>query len=132
MNSGTFRAVGKRGRKQSFPLQEPTANERVNHRGIATALLRRNDARRSLVDATAAGLSRIVELHRLFDLGRISGNTLLFRQLHLAVLFPGNFWRFATQLVWAETELVAELASVFAGAANSLGAGRISAHLLLL
>ena len=51
------------------------------------------DASRRLVDSTAPRVSRIVDLHRLFHLGRVSGTELFFWQLHLAVLFAGNFWR---------------------------------------
>ena len=60
------------------------------------------------------------------------GHELFFWQLPLAILLAGNFWRFAAQLVWAEADLVAGLANFFSGATRSLGAGRISAHLLLL
>ena len=45
---------------------------------------------------------------------------------------PGIFGDSPHTLVWAETELVAGLAFVFARASDSLGARRISTHLLLL
>src|ERR1700726_165834 len=126
------RAVGKRGEKRTFPWKERTANEWIHNRDAATPVVRSNDARRCLVDATAARFFRIVDLYRLLDLGRISGRALLFRQLHFAVLFPGNFRIIAAQLVWIETKLVAELAHLFTSAANTMGAGRISIDLLLL
>src|SRR5206468_2060617 len=54
------------------------------------------------------------------------------RQFHLAVLFAGNFRRFATQLVRTETCLVARLAPVLTCAFGSLGARWISRYVLLL
>ena len=68
----------------------------------------------------------------LFDLGGVPGAKLLFRPLSFAVLFAGDFWRVAAQLVRPETALVAGLAPFFSGASRPLGAGRFSAHLLLL
>ncbi len=68
----------------------------------------------------------------LLDLGGVPGTELLFRSLSFAVLFAGDFWRFAAQLVRPETGLVAGLAPLFSGASRPLGAGRFSAHLLLL
>ena len=98
----------------------------------AASFVWRNNARRCLVGAAAAGLCRVIDLYRLFHMGRLSGKKLFFWQLHLAVLFPGNFRRFATQLVGAETELVAALAHLFSRTGCSLGACRISPDLLLL
>src|SRR5437660_3820406 len=95
------RGVGKRGKRQVSQLKELTADERRRSKRPA-AFIWANDARRCLVDATAAGLSRIVDLHRLFNVGRVSGKALLFRQLHLALLFAGILWRFAAQLVWLQ------------------------------
>jgi len=77
-------------------------------------------------------LSRIVALHRLFNVGGIPREPLFFWQLHLAVLLTGNFWRLAAQLVWTQTYLVAGVADFFSGVIGPLGARRISAHLLLL
>src|SRR6266478_3784973 len=74
------------GKRQVSQLKELTADERRRSKRPA-AFIWSNDAPRRLVDATAARLSRIVDLHRLFDVGRVSGSTLLLRQLHLAVLF---------------------------------------------
>ena len=82
--------------------------------------------------STAARLSRIVDFRRLLHLGRVSGDSLFFRQLHLAFLFAGTFWCFAAQLVRAKTKLVARVANFFACALNSVGAGRIPPDLLLL
>src|SRR5438105_8840727 len=131
MSFGMFRAVGKRGKKQSCPWKEPTDNER-NGSAPEKNFIRRNDAGRSLVGAAVARLSGTIDVYRLFNVGCISGDTLLFRQLHLAILFTRDFRRFAAQLVWAKAELVAELAFVFTGAFHPVGAGRISADLLLL
>ncbi len=67
----------------------------VNERSrgnLPAALVWTNDARGCLVDTAASRLSRIVDLHRVFDLGGIPRELLFFWQLHLAVLFTGNFW----------------------------------------
>src|SRR6266705_1717297 len=101
-------AVGKLGRKRSCRLKEPTANEW--HDSAAAPFIWRDDACRYLVAAAAPGVSWIVDLYRLLDLGGISGNALFFRQLYFSILLTGNFRRFASQLVWIETELVARLA----------------------
>src|SRR5207244_11034867 len=127
-----FPAAGKHGRKRNFRLREPTANEWIDNGDDSTPILWSNNARRCLVAAAAGRLSRIVDLYCLFDLGSVSGRSLFFRQLHLPLLFAGAFRRFAAQLVWGKTKLVAGLVNLFAGVTNSLGAGRISAHLLLL
>src|SRR5437660_3018166 len=110
-----FPAAGKPGRKPSFPLKERTANERIDNGNNSAALVRRNDAARSLVDSTAPCLSRLIDFHRLFNLGRVSGEPLLLWQLRLAVLFSGAVWGFAAQLVWTETELVARVVNLFTG-----------------
>src|SRR5260370_6621797 len=98
-----FPGVGRRGRKRNCRLKERTANEWIHNRDAATPLVRSNDARRCLVDATAARFLGIVDLYRLLDLGRISGRALLFRQLYFAVLFARAFRRLAPQLGWTET-----------------------------
>src|SRR6266581_9429006 len=116
-----FREVGKHGKKPSFRLKEPTANE-WDSSAPEKKFIRRNDAGRSLVDAAAARVSGIVDLYRLFNVGCVSGNALLFRQLHLAILFAGDSRQFAAQLVWPETKLVAGLAFVFTGALHPVGA----------
>ncbi len=54
--------------------------------------------------------------HRLLHLGGVSGDELLFRAVPLAVLFAGNFRRFAAQLVWTETGLVAGAGLLFSPA----------------
>ena len=107
------------------------ANERGRDNHFA-ALIWSDDARGSLVDPTALGLSRIVDFYCLFDVGCVSRCALFCRQLHFAVLFAGDFWRFTAQLVWCQAGMVAELAYVFASVVGALGARRLSAHLLLL
>src|SRR5690349_3371128 len=109
------RAVGKRGRKRNCLSKEQTASERIDNGRNSTAKFRPNHARRRLVDATAADLSGIVGFHRLFDVGRVSGTQLLFRQLYLAVLFAGTFWRFTAQLVRTKANVVAGMVNFFAG-----------------
>src|SRR5436190_17421669 len=103
---------------------------RIYH--VAAAELWTNDARRSVVDATVAGLFWSAHLHRLFDLGGLSGKPLLLRSVSLSVLFTGDFRCIAAQLVRTETGLVAGLAFVFTGVVDSLGTGWVAADLLLL
>ncbi len=107
-------------------------NERFDNDGATPAFIRRDDARGRLVDPAVAGFYRIVDFPRLFHVGGVSGKQLFRWQLPLAILFAGTFWRFAAQLVWTEAVVVARLAYLFSGAFNSLGSGRIPAHLLLL
>src|SRR6266481_2638933 len=123
-------AVGKRGKRRNCQSKEPTANEWDD--GAITPIIRRDDARRCMVDSAPPGFYWVVDFHHLFHVDCVSGKELFLWQLHFAVLFAGNFWRFATQLVWTETELVARLAAFFARASGSLGSCRISCHLLLL
>src|SRR5262245_44786838 len=130
MSFGVFPVVGKRGKRRSCRLREWTANERNN--SATPAFIRGDDARGRLVDPTAARFYRIVDIHRLFHMGGLSGKKLFRWQLPLPVLFAGAVWRFAPQLVWTETGVVASLAHLFPCALNSLGAGRLPAHLLLL
>src|SRR5205823_11121456 len=128
-----FPAAGKRGRKRSCRLKERTASERIdNGHDSEKKFFWRNNAGRCLVASAASRLSRIVDFHCVFNLGGVSGRSLFFRQLHFSVLFARAFWIFATQLVRSETKLVAGLVNFFAGASNSVGAGRISTDLLLL
>ena len=84
-----------------------------------------NHARGRLVDPTAARFYRIVDFHRLLDVGGVSGKRLFLRQLCLAVLFARTVWRFTSQLVWTEAGVVASLAHLFPCILNSLGAGRV-------
>src|SRR4029077_1090780 len=126
------RAVGKHGKKRSFRLKEATANERIDNGNASATLIWRNDATRCLVDAAAARFSRIIDVHRLLDVGCVSGHALFFRKLRVAVLFAGNFRQLAAQLVRPKTNLVAKLALIFASTFNSLGARRIPSDLLLL
>jgi hypothetical protein len=77
---------GKHGKRPNFQLKEPTDNER-NGGAPEKKFIRRNDAGRSLVGAAVARLSGTIDLYRLFNVGCISGRALLFRKLHLAILF---------------------------------------------
>src|SRR6266481_6627705 len=130
MSFGMFPVAGKRGKRRSCQLREWTANERNN--GATPAFIWGDDARGRLVDPAAAGFHRIIDFHRLLHLGGVSGKRLFLRQLRFTVLFAGTVRRFAAQLVWAETRLVAAVASIFAGAFYSLGTRWLPAHLLLL
>ncbi len=130
MSFGMCPGVGRRGKKRNCRWKGPVANDRRD--SDTTPFIWRNDAGRHLVGATAARLSRIIGFYRLFDVGGVSGQELFRRQLHLAVLFAGNFRRFATQLVRTQTWLVARLAPVLTCAFGSLGARWISRYLLLL
>src|SRR5580765_954717 len=125
-----FPVAGKRGKRRSYQLRERTANERNN--SATPAFIWGDDARGRLVDPAAARFHRIIDFHRLLDMGRVSGKKLFLRQLRFAILFAGTVRRFAAQLVWAKTGLVAAVASIFAGAFYSLGTGWLPAHLLLL
>src|SRR6266550_7468972 len=95
-------AVGKRGKRRSCQSKERTGNEWSNS-NPQTKFVWSNNARRCLVAPTAARVFGIVDLHRLFHVGRVSGRALLFRQLCLAILFAGTFWQFAACVVRAET-----------------------------
>src|SRR5436309_10953128 len=125
-----FPVVGKRGKRRSCQLSERTANERNND--ATPAFIRGDEARGHLVDPAAARFYRTIDFHRLLDVGGVSGKKLFLRQLRFAVLFSGTVWRFAPQLVWTETGLVAAVAFIFAGAFYSLGTRWLPAHLLLL
>src|SRR5438094_8241430 len=111
--------VGRRGKKRNCRWKGPVANDRRD--SDTTPFIWRNDARRHLVGATAARLSRIIGFYRLFDGGGVSWQELFRRQLHLAVLFGGNFRLFARQLVRTHTWLVARLVLVATYAFSSLG-----------
>src|SRR5215475_13366087 len=125
-----FPVAGKRGKRRNCRLRERTANERNN--SATPAFIRGDDARGRLVDPPASRFYRIIDFYRLLNVGCVSGKRLFLRQLLLAVLFAGNFWRFAAQLVWAKTRLVARLATFLSSAVSSLGACRLSSYLLLL
>src|SRR4029450_1130056 len=105
MSFGMFPVVGKRGKRQSCQLMERAANERNN--SITAAFIRGDDARGRLVDPPAARFCRIIDFYRLLHVGGVPGKRLFLRQLCLAVLFAGTVRRFAAQLVWTETGLVA-------------------------
>ena len=122
--------AGKHGKRQSCQSKEPTANEWND--SVGAPFIRRNDARRYLVVATAARLYRISDVYRLFHVGGVSGYELFRWQLRLAFLFAGNVWRFATQLVWTQARVVARLAHFLSCTVGSLGTRRISCHVLLL
>src|SRR5215203_3518175 len=108
------------------------ADERIDNDLYSASLIRGDDAPGRLVGPAVARFHRIIDFHCLFHVGGVSGKRLFLRQLRLAVLFAGTLWQFAAQLVWAETRLVAAVASIFAGAFYSLGTRRLPAHLLLL
>src|SRR5207247_10212681 len=96
--------VGRRGKKRNCGSKGPVANDRRD--SDTTPFIWRNDARRHLVGATAARLSRLIGFYRLFDVGGVSGQELFRRQLHLAVLFAGNFRRLTPTLVESVTGLL--------------------------
>src|SRR5580693_5579858 len=89
-----------------------------------------------MVDAAVVCISRAFRFHRLFELGRISGGSLLARserrRLSFAVLFPRNFRQLAARYFWRKTRLVAGMAVFLPGPSGTMGAGRLSAYLLLL
>src|SRR5580692_7983304 len=89
-----------------------------------------------MVDAAAIRISRPFRFHRLFELGRISGGALLARserrRLSFAILFARNFRQLAARYFRRETRLVAGMAVLLAGPLGIVGAGRLSAYLLLL
>src|SRR5207249_10709377 len=70
-NFGMSRAVWRRGKKRSCEWKEPTANEQRYR--VPASPIRRNNACRRLVVATAARLRWVVDLYRLFHLGGVSG-----------------------------------------------------------
>src|SRR5277367_2127786 len=82
----------------------------------ATAAFRTNFSPGRMVDSAGAGVFGIFHFHRLFDVGGVSGKSLLARNwrrgLSLAVLFAGNFWNVAARVVW-QTFILADVAGVF-------------------
>src|SRR6266516_7649907 len=112
MSFGMFRAVGKRGKRRGSPWKGTTVNER-SRGNLPAAFVWTNDARRCLVDTAASRFSRIVDFHRVFNVGGIPREPLFFWQLHLAVLFTGNFWFLAAQLVCTQTCLFAGVSHFF-------------------
>ena len=104
----------------------------LRYYSIAPTFLWPNHPVRHLVAAAAPGLCRTEYFYRLLHLGRLSGNALFLRELHLAFLFAGNFWGLPAQLVRTEAGVVARLAVIFARAPNPVGPGWVQAHLLLL
>lgn len=101
----------------------------------ATAAFRTNFPPGRVVDSAAAGVFGIFRVHHLFDVGGVSGKSLLARnrrrELSLAVLLAGNFRNIPARVVW-KAFILADVAGVFAGLFCFVGAGRISFHLLLL
>src|SRR5271170_7373652 len=101
----------------------------------ATTAFRTNFPTGRVVDSAAAGVFGIFRVHHLFDVGGVSGKSLLARnrrrKLSLAVLFTGNFRDVSARVVW-QTFILAGVAGVFAGLFCFVGAGRIPLHLLLL
>src|SRR5207302_8412366 len=96
------------------------------------ARVRSDHATGRVVGPTVTGFPGTVGFHRLLDVGSVPGRALSLGAVPVAVLLAGTFWRCHPQLVRGEAGLVAGVAAVFAGALDSLGAGRIPAHLLLL
>src|SRR5436190_1547165 len=127
---GMSQVAGKHGKRRSFRCRRQKANERSDR--AATPIVWRNDARRSLVDAAAASFCRVVDFHRVFHVGGVSGTELFLWQLHLALLFARNFRRITSQLVWTKTGLVAAFFNLFSCVVGPLGAGWIPIDLLLL
>src|SRR6266487_4774373 len=68
MSFGMFPAVGKRGRRRGSLWKGSTVNER-SRGNLPAAFVWANDARGCLVDAAASRLPRIVDLHRVFNVG---------------------------------------------------------------
>src|SRR5215469_10355322 len=99
-----------------------------------------------VVGAASAGLPRLLRLHRLLDVGRVSSDVhyrrrrkkmrlLVQRQwrgLFVAVFLAGNLWIFPARHFWRATGLVAGVADFYAGVFRIVGAGRFSFYLLLL
>src|SRR5687767_9435109 len=85
-----------------------------------------------MVGAAVSGGARTFNIRRLLHLGGFPRAALPLWAVSLAFLFSGTFWIVAAQLVRWQTRLVAWLVDLFSGFVDSLGAGRISPHLLLL
>src|SRR5258708_1622917 len=107
-----------------FCVRAVTAADSAQVRGDLSARL--------LVDPAAGGCSRVIDVHRLFPVGGLSGQSLRIRALPVAVLLAVAVRRQPSPLVLAEARLGAWRAAVFRGALHPLGAGRIPLHLLLL
>src|SRR5687767_9752006 len=97
-----------------------------------TRLVWPNHAQGCMVAATNFGVSRVIGVCRLLDVGRFPGQELHVGAVSFAVLFTGAFRVVTARVVWAEAGSVAELAAIFARVVDSLGTGRFSAHVLLL
>ncbi len=79
------------------------------------------------MDTVSAHLSRLFGVHNLFDVGGVSGRSLLGagHRLSLAVLLAGDFWSFAALAARAKAVVDSKLVAVLACVFNSLGARRI-------
>src|SRR5437773_6101824 len=97
-----------------------------------TALVWPDPAAGRVVGATASRFSWSRHFHRLLDVGGVSGSSLLFRTIPLAILLAGALGLLTARPLRAETRLVAGVAAVLTGAADSLGARRLSLDVLLL
>lgn len=78
---------------------------------VAPARLRPDDAPRSVVDPADGRTPRAVCLHRLLDVGGVSGHALSPRFLPVAVLFAGTVRRIIARVVRHETHPVSGVAS---------------------
>src|SRR3954470_6513359 len=125
------------------PAQPPVwfAWNRTVHRrrldgagGVAVdrAEIRGNHSSRPLVGAAAGGVPRAVDLHCLFHVGGIPGDSLRIRPLPLPFLFAAALRRQRSRVVRAETGVVARRAPFFGSAPDPLGARGFPVHLLLL
>ena len=85
-----------------------------------------------MVAAFVVDVFSLRRVHRLFDVGGVSGRALSFRKLLIAVLFTGNFRRDAARDVRRQTRMDSRVDSFHARAFDFVGARRISIYLLLL
>src|SRR5213078_4225331 len=77
-------------------------------------------------------LSWAFHLRDLFHLGGLARGSLYVRTLSVALLLAGTAGGIAACLVWASAGLVADVAALFTGLVDPVGAGVVSTHLLLL
>src|SRR4051812_8881253 len=125
------------------PVQPPVwfAGNRTVHRrrldgagGVAVdrAEIRGNHSPGPLVGAAAGGVPRAVDLHCLFHVGGVPGDSLRIRPVPLTFLFTAALRRQRSRVVRAQTGVVARRAPFFGGAPDPLGARGLPVHLLLL
>src|SRR5260370_22265906 len=89
-----------------------------------------------MVGAAAIRISGTFFFPCVLNLGCISGNSLLaqskWRKLSFAVLFAGTVRQLTACNFWTEARLVAIVGIILTRAFGSVGAGGVSAHLVLL